>query len=395
MPTWAPNVNYPVSADPWSATPTKVAHPGAASVGITPKSGVAGQVFNKVIHEAYAADTSAKDRLNELVNFTGQQAALNFRPASTCTGDLAKYRAGTWYFSSKGTADLFFRSNDLLSINSVTELPAPAKTTFVQADFDVDPSGNIVIVDESQDQMKHYTAGTTTWAKFTVAGNTLVKPSLVYAVTAGLWCVAGPLTTGGGPINVRTSANRTTWTSRTPPTGFSGVLANAGVSLGHDGAGVIVMQLVKGTDVTFSRSTDGGITWGAPQTLALGFTGANPGYWPRPIWNGSYWLAHVTDGVNATKIYKSTDGAAWSQVASFTATRFRSIAAMGELWLALTGATSGIHVSTDGGATWRKFDLAIPGDTVASNAIRFLVLHNAGGNAYPSHAMGLGLELAT
>ncbi len=100
IPVHAPDTNYPAelgpNANPWAGTATKHVHPGSASVGLTPNTGVAAQVVNKLVYDAYATDSSAKTYAGTIMDYVGQLPALNFPVAVTATLlRQAKYIPGT------------------------------------------------------------------------------------------------------------------------------------------------------------------------------------------------------------------------------------------------------------------------------------------------------------
>lgn len=283
--------------------------------------------------------------------------------------DCMKYDAFSrkWMGLNAQVNDMFLRTTNPAVWSTVTEISAGALTTQKCFDFDVDDAGNVLVVDDAIDGTKACTAAGV-WTKVTGAmGNDPTKPSLVYDPVAALWCVAFK---DGANLRVKTSANRgTTWTARTMPTGFG---ASSYLTLGTNKTGRIVMQGFTGTNGYFAYSDDGGVTWSAGTTHALGFTAVTPTYYnARPIWNGTHWLAKFNDAAGC-KVFSSPDGATWTAVATLTATPIRTIAALGALWCGLT-TTSDIVYSADAGVTWRGADTrAFSAIGIYSNHLRFI-----------------------
>src|SRR5690349_750660 len=111
IPTWAPNANYDVSGNPWSATPTKVDHPGRYTVGFTPRAGVPAQAFNKLISDMYATDGALKASLNEWANYTGLVTAREWFPFQTSLTNpcQVRFNAGIYFLSGISTVSSLVR----------------------------------------------------------------------------------------------------------------------------------------------------------------------------------------------------------------------------------------------------------------------------------------------
>ena len=161
--------------------------------------------------------------------------------------------------------------------------------------------------------------------------------------------------------------------------------------------GRIVMQGVVGTNVQFSKSDDGGVTWSAPVTIALGFTWAANQNNPKPVWTGSRWVAIATDRTTKTRVFSSTDGVTWTSVLLNSA--FGNIQCAGELLLMTSTLANGsMAFSTDGGATWRWSDVVLPLSDVtiwvAFNGQRFAIFGTSS-KVYVGHAIGSGVSAVT
>lgn len=301
--------------------------------------------------------------------------------------DCMKYDAFSrkWMGLNAQVNDMFLRTTNPAVWSTVTEISGGALTTRPCWDFDIDPAGNVLVVDDQIDGTKACTAAGV-WTKVTGAiGNDPVKPNLVYDPVSTLWCVAFR-NSGSGVPRVRTSTNRgTSWTIRTTPVGIP---TPSEITLGTNKTGRIVMQAFSGTNGYFAYSDDGGVTWSAATTHALGFTAVSPTYYnAKPIWNGTHWLAKFNDATGC-KVFSSPDGATWTAVATLANTPIRSIAALGALWCGITTA-SDIVYSTDAGVTWRGADTrAFSAHSVYSNHLRFIA--TGGSFCYIGPGIGRG-----
>lgn len=404
IPTWAPDANYPAGSDPWSGLPTKVAHPGAASVGFTPKRGVPAQCVNAALADAYDANGDAKMYLSTLLDWTGQDV-VNFPVSATTSGlmSIVLYDKNKQTWAGIGGQDFFVKTKDPYVWAASTEISGGALLAgnYETYDFDVAPDGSIVIANRdtmSVDDAYQERNGAGAWTKqIGNLGAGSYFPNVRYAVTAAKWCWVAR-DEADHPA-VWTSTNRIAWTSRTAPTGLPDPDAAIILTVAADGASVLIMQAYSGTNTYFSKSTDGGVTWSAAVTKALGFTPSGT-YRSRPVWNGSYWLAHaVNTSTHKTRVFKSTDGLTWTQVADLANVGLVQIAALGELWMALSDASDAqVLVSTDAGTTWKFTDRAFASATkpirVVSSDNRFLC---AGVNSvcFPGFGAGKGGTAAT
>lgn len=334
------------------------------------------------------------------LDWTGQGPALTFHTEVAQVNVYAlKYSQALrkWLFC--GGIDGFERTSDILLWPGATEIPSPQRCTCEAYDFDVDPAGNIVVVPDGIDAIQECSAAGT-WALHTTVhgGTAYASPNVVFDVFSGRWITISKLV-GNAPLTY-SSTDRATWTQLIAPPAFT---ASSIATIGSGSttlAGNLVAQgfTFGGTNVQFSHSVDGGTTWSAPQTFALGFALGNPWRYPKPIWNGSYWLAVAFSGGTASKVFKSTDGATWTNVATFANTAICSIAAIGELWLGATPQGEQL-VSTDGGTTWKYSDRKISTGgpalgLVVTNGQRFVITSQA--KVYPGGtAFGSGLAVAT
>lgn len=380
VPIWAPDANYPASADPWTTTPCKVDHPGRASVGFTPKSGVGAQCVNKLWNECFTVDQSTKDSLVALYDYLGQLVLLSFQrltiAGSMPTVGPIKYCAATnmWHASTdKRTQDLF----------SWSTTGGGAGVTNPDGNFDLDTPGNIVTAGSgATNGVKVAEFDGTAWTTHATAfGTAYVRPDVVYDPVSTNWIVAGKKN-GVLALQVHTSTDRATWTAQTAPTvPDDGNGPNA--TLATDGLGNIVMQSFKssipsiaGGSVSFSKSTDGGVTWSTADTHVNAFpAGSSNLVFPKPIWTGSVWLAvEFNDaGGGGTLVYSSADGLTFSLVATLTSV-ITSIAAHGSLIAGITLAGK-VVFSIDSGVTWRQTSIPVlsGGKTIAAVDGRLVV----------------------
>lgn len=378
IPVWAPNTNYPASADPWSLTPCKVTHPGAASVGITPKTGVAAQVINKLINEAYAADTDAKtfattlhtwliDRfgLVDLRNWFAPQTSVTGPCHIKYKGAIRKHYVGGVDGSSKAT---FARTMDPSVWSTTNEVVGNTFGVF-DGSFDVATDGSVVIPGSGATdgaKVLECTAAGVWTVRAAVFTNALVAPDCVFDPVSGNWVVFGKRN-GSLTADVWTSTNRTAWTSRTPPASIpTDGVGGPYVRLATDGLGKIVAQFFPSSvpgdsttnSISFSCSSDGGVTWSAVNTKTTAFSAsAGSDIHSSPIWNGSKWVATASyqngDGATVkTYVYNSTDGSTWTQVALLTTVAIHSIASSIDGIVIGTTYNGQYVYSTDDGATW-------------------------------------------
>ncbi len=327
------------------------------------------------------------NRTEYLKSHLGQIAALTFQTSvgTSNSFNVLKYSEALqrWFGCAATPVDYLASTQQLLVWPAVTDVPGPQLTGVAIWDFDVDDAGNLVAVEQLIDNVKRRTAGGV-WSRNGTEGESTAEPNVIWEPVTGNWILAFTSTTAQW---VRTSTDLfVTWTNRTAPA----FPVAARVTLGHNGAGRVVAQAFSGTDTLFSFSDDGGVTWSAPTTHALGFTYATAGarHHPRPVFNGKSWVAvGMNNTTGVCRVFTSPDGVTWSVAASYTSLAICNIAALGGIVIgcALNGANAalsgGIVYSADDGATWRRgegtfnFSSTAPRG-VANTSSRFVLLAN-------------------
>ncbi len=345
------------------------------------------------------------DRTAYLRTRLGQIAALTFHTdvdTGAATFGVVKYSDATqkWHALGDTVNDYFESTQKILEWPGTSEIPAPQLTANVAWDFDIDAAGNAVLVDQLEDNTRSRTAAGA-WTLNVGTGAVTIAPCILYEPVSGNWVLASQV---GAEIKVRTSTNLfASYTDRTEPTfNVLGIVTG----MAHNGAGRIVMQSIQGTNVQFSYSDDGGVTWSAPSTHALGFTYAIAAgvRFPRPVFVGSKWVAvGVNNTTGVTRVFNSADGITWTAVADLASVALSHIAGIGGIVVGLTTSTTsalsgGIVVSQDDGATWRKcegtfvFSATHPRDVAVTDS-RFIIL--ASGRIFPGIGFGEGGDAVT
>lgn len=341
--------------------------------------------------------------------------ALSFRSAVTMLANTSRIRfAGLTWLGGGSTLGFgtMIRTKNIRSWPGSNEIVSLVNS--FDGAFDVDPSGNIVQPGSgATDGAKINEYNGASWTVRTgLFSPSFIAPDVVYDPFHALWCVAGKKN-GVAALGVYTSPNRTAWTSRTAPTvtndGFTGPYCR----LATDGAGTIVMEAFKTTQpagdtadtVSFSRSTDGGVSWSAADGHNITWGATGGGGLPCPVWDGSKWVA-VTYNLTSkeTYVYNSADGAAFTQVAHLTTCAIQNIVALGALVAGFAkdkNADFGrVVISLDSGVTWQYTDECVPGLTntlagIAAAGSRLLLVDAAGGNIYVGAGTGTGVEAVT
>ena len=130
---------------------------------------------------------------------------------------------------------------------------------------------------------------------------------------------------------VRRSSDGVTWTApTTPPVLGAGTLSQLR-SVAGDGVHFAAVGADHATlDGAIFHSADGGVTW-----TAATVTPASDFEFQKVVWDGARFLAASGIGVGTAGVWTSTDGAAWTQLTSNTISK-------------LTPAGSGAYIGTNG-----------------------------------------------
>lgn len=370
VPVWAPNANYPAGANPWSGTPTKTTHPAASTVGATPKQGVAAQVFNKIVNDAYSVDQSAKDTIAALVTHVGQLQPKNWTvPSSTTTIRRVAFDPNRqiWYALANAAAPLW--SGD--AGRSWTAL-SPGFTG--GSAVGVDAAGNVVVMTASTN-IWEFAKSTNTWTNRTAVilgtpaqvnaagGNPNVF--VVHEPNAALWCSVYFDSTAN-IIRIVTSSNRSTWSSRTVPAGASGSWSPCAMAVGNGRIVALaqntISSLAAPTSFKILSSGDGGVTWSDDLTISFSGSTTARASIAYSSTDGAWLLCIGNSTAGTSVLYRSTNGTSWTLVTSSTLFSFQRVTAVGRLWVAVgdhasangAGDSSVVLYSYDIGATWRR-----------------------------------------
>jgi hypothetical protein len=401
IPVWAPNANYPAGSDPWSANPCKVVHPGAASVGFTPDTGAAAENFNQNFFDAFTTDDAAKSWAS--THKSEVQTDANALRAFVALQQFELKAGGALFSRYLPSTKLWY--GDITAfrayVGGTNVIPSQGGAAITNVHgSNVDESGNIVQLGTGVDgdKVTEFNVGTQTWTKRTgIFSPALQTGSVEFDPVSGLWCAVA-IRTDTHAAHVYTSWDRATWTQRTPPampsTGTTGPLSG----LGSDRAGKLVMASTKGLyigelateSVSFSLSTDGGVTWSTPDTHVTTWTlTASSGEPPIPHWDGTKWVCVITNQTdNASYVYNSDDGATWTQVAHLTGACIAGTIGVDPDSGLLAGTTKDAQAvySEDHGATWKRVGFATSGTGAGAACAAGRFFFSLGGTIY----MGLG-----
>ena len=357
FPSWANDTNMNDPGKPWDATPTKV-EPGSGKRddGFLPEENPDAQHVNQLLNE-----------IGRWVQYLSTIQVMNWFDAgligtvASNTGECHVYDEGlgAWLFG--GRADSFTSSRDgwtfAATFNSGQGFTWERCATKRPNDLPTHTGGNTL-----------FTSHSIVAAVVVVAfeGGGFVSQTLPHVGTAiadqcdwdrinQRWIVAGREDMGGSPTNVF-------WYDGTPLAGFAKTTPVAApngtneiidLTHGEDGSGgALNVAVGAGVAPNFDvwTSTDG-ITW-SPATP----TGITAGEDARAImWCQARQIFVLTTN---DSVYTSTNGTAWSQVATYSGGpdfQFRALDNDGGgLWVAASDfSPTGIFYSYDGGVNWR------------------------------------------
>lgn len=347
---WSPNANYPVSADPWSATPTKTAHPGAPSVGVTPRAGFAAQCYNFNTNALGVSDADAKSSIDQWATFAGQVQALNFRQPGLAQSFVhAAWNPvqRAWYGIETTTiCKSSFSAGYTWGSNVITGADTLHRIACSNA-------GTIVITTAVTSGAIHEFNGTA-WTRRTASvfgGGSFLgivgKVQIVYDEANALWWMGG-LNTSPASIVCATSVDRTTWTSRGVPT--SGTESSLEVAYG---AGRLVMIGRMSTSLSHVwTSTNGGVSWTAQADIAHGFAAGTVDQIAYSATEGLFMAVFGNVSTPACKVYTSPDGVSWTARAASVVKCISKLSSIGAMWVAHM-SNQEVAFSLDSGATWK------------------------------------------
>ncbi len=336
------------------------------------------------------ADRTAhlKSRVGALETKTGQLQALNFVHATALSG--ASWRFAYFDASLRGwvaigdPAAVKVTEDQGHTWSAVTVTDAAGETCYGGAGSD---DGSVISTNGRY--IYEQTGGAFRRRDAFGSALTFAHSAVAYDPIRARWCVVGSAITE--TAHVRTSENRTTWTTRVAPGSFH--MGHVSMAVKPSTGRIVLAQAYNGVGVgaVVTYSDDGGITWATSQVLAteLSYTSFSSVAYDEAA---NRWLVVVgkASGGNESEIWESTDGVTWTRIKQLTGTCIRSIAALGKLWvgIAITAAASEVCYSLDG-TTWLRANLVFttPGQCVAAGGGGVLAMSNA--TAYVGLRAGL------
>lgn len=398
---FAPDTNYAAGGETWNSNATKVAPPGAASVGFEPNTGVAAQCLNYLHNRRYVEGAAAKAKMVEVFDYLGQGPALNFRVGAATVANHAAYNFATrsWMFAkaTKTVEESVTAGQTTTGTNVLSALGGAANCLRVACAAD----GSAVVTTSTRDVYERSAAGTWTYRanSIPIAPEASNAYEIAYNPVTSKWLA---FHAGVSSMVFASSPDRFTWTTQTL-TSF----AVSGNSLGRmavdetTGRVVIVNQPLPAStgNAEFATSLSDGSDW--PPTLSVVNHGFTTNVRMSLTWNKSSGLFVFTVGSTSggSKVYTSSDGTAWTLVCTLTTAAIVKVATLGELWLAAVWSNE-LAFSVDRGATWKRADFALGTDVLSgtpqclvANGGQFLALTNA--NVWPSQRVGAGFSSLT
>lgn len=387
---FAPDENYAAGSLPWEGTPTKVEYAGASSKGFVPRSGVPAQCINYLFNRHAQNDENARRVLGEIVDFVGQMPALNFVSGTSLSGSEWNFAffdptRGAWYVLANSATVKHTRDTGMTWVS--TTLGGASGEHCVGGA--ADGNGNAVICTRSRYIFYRTAVVADSWSIRDALGSALsiFHSAVIHEPVLGRWVLVACT---DDTTHVRTSDDRTTWTTRIAPSRFYGGRVAMAVK---PSAGRIV--LVQGMDgpslgLNVAWSNDGGVTWDSPVAMpAIDTTGEFVSVAYDEVYDRWLVVNGETTGDTQCEVWASSDGASWTRIKMLTSACIKSVCSIGGLWIgtAATALGSEICYSSDG-ETWHRASFAGTGSWrhVAAFSCGVLALTNT--HAYASLRAG-------
>lgn len=366
VPFWATTANYPAGSSPWSGTPTKATHPSPQG-GFVPGQGAAAEYMNKLLHDAFDVDASAKAAISTLTDYVGQMNVLVYSK-NALTATAADATVPVWDAVSRrwvtvggdsGAKPFYSFDGKTWVVGSFTGNPSFASLA-------VNPAGLAVFIGNN-DNAWSLAANTNTWTYPTVpAGAQAVHSATVWLSSASLFVSCGQVSPSASQRSA-TSNGTANWVDRTaniPAT----VAALTGCTFkGAASASTVVMLPGTSGNVNYMTSTDG-INWTLRATLPV-VAGEATRCITYATTSSLFVMITSVTATGIVKTYTSPDGVTWTLKSTTVSQNWVpfGIVTMGTIWAMAAGAGVGtatsratVLYSLDLGVTWRPTDAYLP-----------------------------------
>lgn len=352
IPVWAPNANYPAGGEPWANTPTKVAHPGASSVGITPRTGVGAQVINKALSEGYLAQEATRSSLTELTDYSGQIAALNFLSsvssfAATPVDGVWDPVSLRWLIVAPVAKGLFGSSDNCQTFGYQPLVGLGGSATTFRVALSKASGEAVVLTTASADLYEMSAAGTWTYRAAALPAAVGSVCAIVY--NPGLFSTGFYVaTTTGSIFRLYRSSNRFTWQNVTLPSMTYPNVTSVAMAC-HTSNGIFVIACGSATvGVTEILTAPLGDTF-ASSLLNHGLAATDHSvHWSDSL--GVFVLC-IT-GTSSSKTYTSSNGVLWTLLSTLASSGLFRVTSIGSMLVAIANPSGRVTYSLDSGATW-------------------------------------------